>query len=70
MTIYEQHMMYVRAWAATALRAEPGRDRGDVSQAVVLTGLSLLGAAAVGLILWGKLRDGASDIDVPAPQAP
>ena len=45
-------------------------ERGDMAQTIVITGVSLVAAAAVALILWAKLKGGASDVEVPSPQAP
>jgi hypothetical protein len=67
MTQYQMIVGYLTALA--------GRFRDDergigVAETIVLTGFALLGAAAIAVILWGKLKGGAGGIDVPAPQAP
>ena len=46
-----------------------GDDRGLTMEHVVIVGASALGAAAIAVILWATLRDGASDVTVPAPAA-
>ena len=58
----------------TYLTALVGRfrddDRGDMAQTIVITGISLVAAAAVALLLWSKLKSGANNVEVPAPAAP
>ena len=58
----------------TYLTALVGRfrddDRGDMAQTIVITGVSLVAAAAVALLLWSKLKSGANNVEVPAPAAP
>jgi len=45
-------------------------ERGDMAQTIVITGVSLVAAGVVVLILWSKLKGGAEGVEVPSPQAP
>ena len=45
-------------------------ERGSMAETIVITGVALVATAAVALIIWQKLKGGASGIDVPSPQAP
>jgi hypothetical protein len=45
-------------------------ERGVTAEAIVIMGAALLGAAAVTVILWSKLKGGAEGVEVPAPAAP
>lgn len=45
-------------------------ERGMTAEYIVVTGIALVSAAVVAGILWVKLRDGANDVEVPAPAAP
>lgn len=45
-------------------------ERGTMAEVIVLTGLALAASAAIGLIIWGKLKEGAGDLDMPDPAAP
>jgi hypothetical protein len=65
----------IRTWLEVALGDLWERVRRDerglgVAEWIVITGASLIGTAAVGLILWGKLKGGAESIEVPSPAAP
>jgi hypothetical protein len=73
---YEQMQTYLEALAFRMLPVsdEPsnglGDDRGLTMEQIVITGAAALGAAAVCVVLWVKLKGGAENVTVPAPQAP
>ncbi len=59
----------------TYLFALVGRFRDDyrgsgVAQEIVLIGVALVATAAVAALLWGKLKGGAENVNVPSPAAP
>lgn len=70
MSTVEMWQVYVTALFGELPARARDDERGDVAQTVVLVGVALVMAAAIAAIIWGKLRDGANDIEVPAPGAP
>jgi hypothetical protein len=64
-----QHELFVTYFTALFGRFRDD-ERGDMAQTIVITGVSLVAAAAVALLLWSKLKSGANNVEVPAPAAP
>ena len=59
----------------TYLSALVGRLRNDdrgsaTAQDLVMIGVALVAAAVVAGVLWGKLKGGAENVNVPSPAAP
>ena len=65
--MHAAYLDYWKAWTQVHTRRS---DAGDAGQTVVITGLSLLGAAAITAILWATLKGGASNVTVPPATAP
>ena len=42
-------------------------ERGEVDEKIIVVGAAVVGAAVVAAIIWGKLTDGANNIQTPAP---
>lgn len=53
--------------AATARRLRDDERGSATAQEIVLIAAAIIGAAAVGVIIWSRLRSGAEQIQVPAP---
>ena len=45
-------------------------ERGMTAEAIIVTAAALLGALAVTVVLWQKLKGGAENVQVPSPAAP
>ena len=70
MSTYELMRSYLDVLFGPLLERVRRDERGMTAEVVVLIGLALLGALAVGGILWAKLKGGAESVEVPAPAAP
>jgi len=67
MSEYEMLFTYLSAMFGRFRDDEDGAIAGEY---IVLVALALVAAAVVGGVLWSKLKTGANDTTVPAPQAP
>lgn len=68
MSEYEMVVTYLSALLG---RFGDDDDNGAIAgEYIVLLALALVAAAIVGGVLWSKLKNGANDTTVPAPQAP
>lgn len=67
MTTWELNRRYFEA----QIRSVVGRTRqdevGEIDEKIVVVAAGVIGAAAVAAIIWTKLRDGANNIQTPAP---
>ena len=68
-------LTYLRCWTEHHLtrhlsRGDSRDDAGMTTETIVIMGVSLLGAAAISVILWGKLKGGANAVIVPPATAP
>jgi hypothetical protein len=70
MTEYQFIHFYVEGFLRRLVGRVIDDERGDAAQTIVLVGVALLMAAAVAAIIWGKLQDGANNIQVPVPGGP
>jgi hypothetical protein len=70
MSEYQMLRTYLEVLFGDVIGRARRDERGATAEVIVLMGAGLLGAAAVAVILWGKLRSGAQDVNVPAPAAP
>jgi hypothetical protein len=62
----------IQLYARTLLGQLAGRVSGDergsaTAEQIVMIAAAAVGAAAVGVIIWQKMNDGASNIQTPAP---
>lgn len=58
---------YLEARAAQLIR-RAADDRGAATaEQIILIGAAVAGAAAVGVIIWNKMQDGANSIPTPSP---
>jgi len=66
-----QYMMtsrYLEARARRFVRRAGDDDRGAATaEQIVMIGAAVIGAAAVGVIIWNKMKSGAESIQTPAP---
>lgn len=68
MTHYDMLRSYTEAWSARMARRVTTDERGAASaEQIVLIGAAVVGAGAVGVIIWTKMREGANNIQTPAP---
>ena len=59
---------YLEARAARLVRrVRDDEDGSATAEQIVMIGAAVLGAAAVGLIIWNKMKSGAESIQTPAP---
>ncbi|WP_116996859.1 hypothetical protein [Desertimonas flava] len=59
---------YLEARASRLLRRVREDDRGAATaEQIILIGAAVVGAAAVGVIIWNKMQDGANAIPTPSP---
>ena len=68
MNQFEVSSRYVEARAAKLVRRVRDDDRGAATaEQIVMIGAAVIGAAAVGVIIWNKMRSGAESIQTPSP---
>lgn len=68
MNQYLMTSRYVEARAARFARRLHDDERGSATaEQIVMIGAAVVGAAAVGFIIWGKMKSGAEAIETPAP---
>lgn len=61
-------MPYFRARASRFADRIAHDDRGSATaEQIVMMGAAAIGAAAVGVIIWQKMSDGANNIQTPSP---
>jgi len=61
-------MPYFRARVGRLADRVAKDDRGSATaEQIVMIGAAAIGAAAVGIIIWQKMNEGASNIQTPAP---
>lgn len=65
-------LQLTRAYFAAMLTALLGRMTDDergaaTAEVIVLIGAAVIGAAAVGVIIWNKMKAGANSIPTPSP---
>lgn len=65
----EYHL--TRIYLEFLLRRLVGRagddERGEIDEKIIVVGAAVVGAAVVAAIIWGKLTDGANNINTPSP---
>jgi Flp pilus assembly pilin Flp len=67
MSDYEMITIYLHALFGRFRDDEGGAIAGEY---IVMVGVGLVAAAAIAVVLWTKLRNGADNVEVPAPAAP
>jgi hypothetical protein len=68
MNAFSTTQRYVEARAARLLRRAREDERGSATaEQIVMIGAAVIGAVAVGVIIWQKMQDGANSIQTPAP---
>ena len=68
MNSFTMTQRYVEARAARLVRRTRDDDRGSATaEQIVMIGAAVVGAVAVGVIIWQKMQDGANNIQTPAP---
>ena len=70
MSEYQMLRTYLEMMFGNVIHRAVRDERGVTAETIVIMGASLLGAAAVAVVLWGKLKGGAENVNVPAPAAP
>ena len=59
---------YVEARLAGLAHRVRDDDAGSATaEQIVMIAAAVIGAAAVGVIIWQKMRDGANNVQTPAP---
>ena len=61
---------YLRVWTELQLAKVRRDDRGMAAEMIVVIGMSLVGAAVVGGILWAKLKSTAQGVTPPPTTLP
>ena len=57
---------YAEARAARLLRRVSDDDRGSATaEQIVMIGAAVVGAIAIGVIIWQKMTDGANSVQTP-----
>ena len=64
------HLAYWNAWTEVHTRDSRTDTGSSAAETVVITGVSLLGAAVIAAVLWATLKGGASNVTVPPPPPP
>lgn len=65
---YELTAQYIRAKGSRLMRRVVDDDRGSATaEQIVMIAAAVVGAAAVGVVIWQKMSDGANNIQTPAP---
>ena len=59
--------IYVEVMLGRLVRNVRSDARGEVDEKIIVVGAAVVGAAVVAAIIWGKLTDGANNINTPAP---
>lgn len=68
MNQYTMTRHYLEARTARLLRRVRDDERGAATaEQIILIGAAVVGAAAVGVIIWNKMQDGANSIPTPSP---
>lgn len=68
MSTMEMYRQYFEARFGHVAHRVVDDDRGSATaEQIVMIGAAVIGAAIVGGIIWGKMQDGASNIQTPAP---
>ncbi|CAN5761386.1 hypothetical protein BH24ACT5_BH24ACT5_05190 [soil metagenome] len=67
MTTWELNQRYFEAQIHSVIRRGRHDDAGEIDEKIVVVAAGVIGAAAVAAIIWTKLRDGANNIQTPAP---
>jgi hypothetical protein len=68
MNTFEITQAYLRALFGRAADHVASDERGSATaEQIVMIAAAAIGAAAVGVIIWQKMNDGASNIQTPAP---
>ena len=61
---------YLRVWTELQLAKVRRDDRGMAAEFIVIIGMSLVGSAVVGGILWAKLKGAAQIVNTPPTTVP
>lgn len=65
---FTQTRLYVEARAHHLVGRVVADDRGSATaEQIVMIGAAVIGAIAIGVIIWQKMTDGANSIQTPAP---
>lgn len=68
MNDFQLMQSYVRARVGRVADRVVDDDRGSATaEQIVMIAAAAIGAAAVGVIIWQKMSDGANSIQTPAP---
>ena len=67
MTQYQLARVYLEVLLGRFVRTVGHDVRGEVDEKIIVVGAAVVGAAVVAAIIWGKLTDGANNIQTPAP---
>jgi hypothetical protein len=68
MNQFEASSRYVEARTLEVIRRVRDDERGSATaEQIVMIGAAVIGAAAVGVIIWNKMRSGAESIQTPSP---
>lgn len=67
MTTWELNQRYFEAQIHSVIHRGRQDDAGEIDEKIVVVAAGVIGAAAVAAIIWTKLRDGANNIQTPAP---
>jgi hypothetical protein len=64
---YQLTRTYVELFLDRLARRVRRDERGEIDEKIIVVGAAVVGAAVVAAIIWGKLTDGANNIDTPSP---
>ena len=68
MSEYQLFNLYLRCLVGRLTDRVIDDERGSATaEQIMMIGLAVAGAAIVGAIIWGKMSDGANNIETPAP---
>lgn len=67
MTQFTMTQRYIEGRASRLVRRAREDDRGSATaEQIVMIGAAVVGAVAVGVIIWQKMRDGANSVQTPS----
>ena len=68
MSDFQLMQTYLRAWLGYVADRAVVDERGSATaEQIVMIAAAAVGAAAVGVIIWQKMTEGANNIQTPAP---